>query len=405
MTIIRCGKLFTAADNSVCENATLVVENGLIAEVVTGGLDAPEGARVIDLSEKFVMPGLMDAHVHVTMSGEPDMSGMQTMKIGDYALTGLVNARKDLYSGFTSLRDEGAFGFADVSIRNAINRGMFSGPRMLVSGVPLGSTGGHVDSHYNPYIKGETALGVVIDSPDEGRMRARYTFKYGADQVKIMATGGVMSYGDEPGAPELTYEEMKAILDVANSRGRLSSAHAHGAQGIKNAIRAGISSIEHGMMIDDEGIEMLAASGVYLVPTIIAAWQIIESGVAKGVPAYAVEKAKICLEHHGENLRKMIARGVKIAFGTDAGTPFNLHGQQTLEFELMVRYGFSPLQALVAATRTNAELFRWSQAGTLEKGKFADVTACDASPLDDITAMRSVSFVMKGGEVIRGGNS
>ncbi len=402
--VINCGQFFSAIDETVLKNISIVVENNKIIDIKpTAEIKCDSNCQVIDLKDKFVMPGLIDAHVHTTMSGAPDMSLMSTATIGDYTLWGLVNAQKDLMAGFTTLRDEGAFGFSDVSIKKAINSGLVWGPRMLVSGVAIGSTGGHCDSHYNPYITGQSSFGNIVDSPEAGRQAARYTFKYGADQIKIMATGGVMSFGDEPGAPELTFDEMKAILDVANSRGRISSAHAHGATGIKNAIKAGITSIEHGMLIDDEGIDMLAEYGTYLVPTIIAAYQIVEFGVQSGIPDYAVAKAKQCLENHGAGLKKMLKKGVKISFGTDAGTPFNKHGEQTLEFELMVKYGgFTPAQTLIAATRTNSELLRWTdKVGTLEAGKFADIVAFNESPLENIQVMKNCAFVMKDGVVYK----
>ena len=239
---------------------------------------------------------------------------------------------------------------------------------------------------------------------DEGVFQNMHiTLKYGADQIKIMATGGVMSFGDEPGAPELTYEEMKAIIDVAASKGKITSAHAHGAEGIKIAVRAGITSIEHGMLMDEECMDMMAEHGTYLIPTIIAAHNIVVNGVASGIPAWAVEKAERCLENHYENLKKCMAKGVKIGFGTDTGTPFNRHGAQAFEFELMKKAGFTTEYILQAATRINAEMMKMDkQIGTIETGKLADIVAFDASPMDDIKVMANCSFVMKDGVVYKG---
>ena len=399
--VLRCGQLFQAKDETVLKNMAVAIEDDKITAVTPIGELDENGAEVIDLSDKFVMPGLIDAHLHVNMNGEPNVDWLAKQTLGDLTLLSMVHAKSDLMAGFTTIRDEGAIGFTDVALRNAINAGMVDGPRMFVSGMALSSTGGHGDAHFNPDIEGGS-FAQIINSPDEARKAARYTFKYGADQIKLMATGGVMSYGDEPGAPELTYEEMKAALDIAKSKGRISTAHAHGAEGIKNAIRAGITSIEHGMLIDDEGMQMLVDHGTYLIPTIIAAYQIVEYGKKGMLAPWMVEKAELCLENHGEHLKKMIAMGVKIGFGTDAGTAFNRHGEQGYEFELMTEYGFTPAKALLAATKVNAELIRWQdKVGSVEAGKFADLVAFDRSPLEDIRVMTKCSFVMKGGKVYK----
>ena len=270
--VIKCGKFFSSVDESVKENIGVVIEGNKIIEIAPISDIKLADVEIIDLSDKFVMPGLIDAHMHVNLSGQTDILPVFSgSTIGDLTLASYVNAKKDLMAGFTTIRDEGGFGFSDVALKNAINKGIVDGPRMLVSGEAIGSTGGHADSSLSPYVTGKSSLGTVIDSPDEGRKAARYNFKYGADQIKVMATGGVLSFGDDPGCPEMTFEEMKAILDVANSRGHISSAHAHGAGGIKMAIKAGITSIEHGMMMDEECIDMMVENGTYLIPTIIAA--------------------------------------------------------------------------------------------------------------------------------------
>lgn len=399
--VLKCGKFFDSVNECVKENVNVVVEGNKVVKVTCDPVDET-GAKVYDLSDKFVMPGMIDGHVHVMMNGEPSaMMDMVTKKDGDYAYDAMLNAQADLMAGFTSLRDEGAVGFVDVSLRDAINAGKVAGPRMLVSGMPIGSTGGHSD---NPYRPGNVIGGMstVVNSPDEARFGARHTFKYGADQIKLMATGGVMSLGDEPGAPDLTFEEMKAALDIANTHGKLSSAHAHGALGIKWAVKAGITSIEHGMLMDDECIDLMAEHGTYLVPTIIAAYRIVENG--DKLPREAVRKAKQCLENHGVNLEKCRAKGVKIAFGTDTGTYCSPHGKQAYEFELMQKYGnFSVTECLVACTKTNAQMFRWfDKVGSVEEGKLADVVAFDGNPYDDITAMCRCTFVMKDGVVYKG---
>ncbi len=401
--IIKCGRVFTATDESVRENMAVAVEDGKITAVVPMQEADLTGAEVIDLSDKFVMPGLIDAHVHTNLSGDPSILHLfADGSEGALTITSIKNAQADLMAGFTSIRDEGAFRFTDVAVRDAIDRGLIAGPRMLVSGEALTGTGGHADSHMAPYVTGDTALGVIINSADQGRKAARRNFKYGADQLKIMATGGVMSMGDDPKCSEMSLEEMKAIIDVAKARGRITSAHAHGSDGIKIAVRAGITSIEHGMLMDDECVELMAAHGTYLVPTIIAAKAIIDNGVAAGLAPWMVEKTELVFAGHKDNLRKCREAGVKIAFGTDAGTSFSFHGAQTVEFGLMVDFGFTPAQTLVAATRTNAEMMRWSdRVGTLEAGKLADIVAFDRSPLEDIQVMNQVSFVMKDGVVCK----
>lgn len=401
--VIKCGEFFSSVDENVQKNVAVVIDGNKIVEIAPVASVNCDGCEVIDLSDKFVMPGLIDSHMHVNLNGQADvMSLFIKQTIGDLTIESMKNAQTNLNVGFTTIRDEGAFGYSDIAVRDAINAGKIVGPRMMVSGVAIGTTGGHCDSHLSPYITGSHSLGTIVDSPDAARAAVRKNFKYGADQVKVMATGGVLSFGDDPNASEFTFEEMKAILDIANMKGRISSAHAHGAEGIKIAVKAGITSIEHGMLMDDECIELMAEHGTYLVPTIIAAATIVENGVAAGMAQWAVDKAALVLANHKENLRKCREAGIKICFGTDAGTSFNYHGKQTREFELMVEYGFTPAQVLIAATKTNATMMRWNdRIGTLEVGKLADVVAFDKSPLEDIKVMNDVSFIMKDGVVYK----
>lgn len=400
--VLLCGKLFCSTTGTVKEKVAVTVEGEKITAVCPVEQADTAGCTVYDLGDKFVTPGLIDAHVHTIWDGEVEfMDCINKGTIGDLTIRSMLLAKKDLMAGFTTIRDEGSYGFADIAVRNAIDRGEIDGPRMFVSGEAISSTGGHSDGWLAPQITGKCQSGVIIDGPDAGRRAARYNLKYGADQIKIMATGGVGNPG-EPGAIELTFEEMKAILDVANSRGRISSAHAHGAQGIKNAIRAGITSIEHGMLMDDECVELMARHGTYLVPTIIAGQRINENGVAAGLPAEVVEKSVRCLQGHRENLRKCRQAGVKICFGTDAGTSFNYHGKQAYEFSLMVDFGFTVAQVLQAATATNAQLLGWQdKVGSVEPGKLADIAAFDGDPFDDISSMQRCNFVMKGGKVYK----
>lgn len=405
-TLVHCGELFDSINGAVLKDQDVLISGKTVLWTGPKG-EAPEAAdQELDLSHCFVMPGLIDSHVHTSMDGYMATSAaLRTNKtIGDVTLFSMVNAQKDLMAGFTTIRDEGSMGYADVSLRNAINAGLVAGPRMFVSGMPLSATGGHSDDRLNPYTRTEWGVNQLrVDSPDEGRKAARFNLKYGADQIKIMATGGVMSSGDLPGAAEFSEEEMKAILQVTNSRGRNSSAHAHGADGIKMAVRNGITSIEHGMMMDDECIDMMASHGTYLVPTIIAAKAIIDLGTAGGLSEETVSKAKACLEKHGDNLKKCYAKGVKIIFGTDAGTPGNYHGQQTREFELLHTYsGMTVTEVLQAATALPAKMQKLEgRLGCIKAGSYADLVAYKNSPYDDLSVMNRASFVMKDGVIYK----
>ena len=402
-TAIKCGKLFDPNTKKVLENMVVIVEGERVLDVLPMNNADLSEMTVIDLTDKFVMPGLIDGHVHIGMSGGGGNSADGVRRLtGEDALTSLKNAQTDLYAGFTTLRDCGANDFNDVSVRNSINKGEFIGPRLLVCGFSMGSTGGHSDSHYAPQLVEATPKHHIIDGVDSAYHAARYNIKYGADFLKFMSTGGVMSFGTTVGAQQLTFEEMRAIIEIADMYGIHTATHAHGTNGIKCAVRAGVTSVEHGMILDDEAIELMLEHGTYLTPTIIAAERIVANGETGGMAPWMVDKARQVLSRHEASFRKCLERGVKIAFGTDSGTPYNFHGKQGYEFELMTKFGFTPAQTLMAATKTNAELLSsFDKFGSVDAGKLADIVAFKRNPLEDITVMKECAFVMKEGVVYK----
>lgn len=400
-TAIKCGKLFNSQDGTVSENMLVVIDGKKISEVIPCPENISPEYKVIDLSDSFVMPGLIDAHVHLGSTGHNDPYAASQGLLGDMVCTALENARTDLMAGFTTVRDCGSQGFVNVSVKRAIAAGRFPGSRVYACGSGISSTGGHADSHFSPYISTNLHPG-PIDGPYEARKMARYNLKYGADFIKVMATGGVMSLGTTVGSQQLTQDELDAICEIARMYGVHTAAHAHGTEGIKAAARAGITSVEHGMMLDDEAIDLFLEHGTYHTPTIIAAERIIVCGPDMGLQGWMIDKAKQVYERHEWGIREGLKRGVKHTFGTDSGTPSNFHGKQGYEFELMCKFGFTPVQALTAATKTNAELLSATDTlGSVEAGKLADIVAFKGDPLKDITVMKECAFVMKEGVVYK----
>jgi imidazolonepropionase-like amidohydrolase len=315
------------------------------------------------------------------------------------ALQGAHNARVTLEAGFTTVRNVGASGYADIALRDAINAGDVPGPRMLASGPPLSITGGHGDENFLAPQFHARSDGVADGIPAV-IAKVRENIKFGADVIKFMATGGVLSEGDNPATEQYSPEEMRAIIQTAHQLGRKVAAHAHAAPGIRDAALAGVDSIEHGSFIDEEGIQAMKQHGTYLVPTLYLGDWLMENLSKTGMTENNLEKAKIVLPAARQNVAHAFREGVKVAFGTDAAV--YPHGLNAHEFAVMVKLGLTPLQSIQAATVNAADLLGWSdRVGSLEPGKFADIIAVDGDPLADVTVLEHVRFVMKGGEVVR----
>ncbi|HKQ53175.1 MAG TPA: amidohydrolase family protein [Pyrinomonadaceae bacterium] len=400
--LIRAGRLVDARGGRVLTDQAILVEADRIKEVgpsQTIAGRAPAGTEVIDLSNATVLPGLIDAHTHLT--GNPDQIGYSSLGISvpREALFGARNARLTLEAGFTTVRNVGAGGYSDIALRDAINDGDIPGPRIDASGPAIGVTGGHCDENLLAPQFHYSAEGVA-DGVDGVMRKTREIVKYGADVIKICATGGVLSKGDSPGAEQFSDEELRAIVTEARRLGRKVAAHAHGASGIKQAVLAGVDSIEHGSLINDEDIRLMKERGTYLVPTLYLGDWFMENYQKLNVPPFIMEKARAILPVARQNVSRAFKAGVKVAFGTDAAVyPHGLNGR---EFNVMVKLGLTPMQAIQAATVNAADLLGWSdRVGSIEAGRFADIIAVRGDPLNDVTELERVRFVMKGGMVVK----
>ncbi len=397
--VIRAGHLLDVKSGKMLADQAIVIEGEKIVSVGPAGSAKTDGATMVDRSRDTVLPGLIDAHTHLT--GDPRDSGYNRLGISvpREALTGAKNARITLLAGFTTVRNVGADGYTDVALRDAINAGDVPGPRMLVSGPALSITGGHCDNDLLPFEYHATADGVA-DGIAAVQQKVRQNIKYGADLIKVCATGGVMSRGDDPQASQYTLEEMKAIVADAHRLGRKVAAHAHGAQGILWASEAGVDSVEHGSYIDDAAIAVMKKNGTYLVPTLEAGQWLMDNAAQLHKPDWVIAKTKSVMSVAHQNIQHAFASGVKVAFGTDAAV--YPHGLNAQEFALMVKLGMSPMSAIQAATVNAADLLGWSdKVGSIEPGKWADIIAVDGDPTKDVTTLEHVRFVMKGGEVVR----
>jgi imidazolonepropionase-like amidohydrolase len=399
-TVIHPGRLLDVKTGELRTNQAILIEGDKIAQIGSASeIKAGMGDTTIELPEATLLPGLIDAHTHLTMDlnslGYPGL-GISTAR---EALHGARNAKRTLEAGFTTVRNVGARDYADIALRDAINDGDVIGPRMDASGPALGITGGHCDSNLLPPAFHFFGDGVA-DGVEAVQHKVREVIKYGADVIKICATGGVLSKGDDPNASQFTLEEMKAIVADAHRLGRKVAAHAHGAEGVRWASEAGVDSVEHGHLMDDAAIATLKKNGTYLVPTLFLTEYMQQNMDRSDVPEFSKQKMRMIAAAAQHNVKKAFDAGVKIAFGTDAAV--YPHGLNAGEFHVYVKLGMTPLAAIQTATINAADLLGWSkQIGTLEPGKWADMVAVDGDPTKDVTTLEHVKFVMKAGVVYK----
>jgi len=396
--VLKAARLIDVRAKTVIARPVVVIENDRITKV-GAGLPVPAGAQVVDLGSATLLPGLIDCHDHLT--SDPEHAGYQSLGVSlpRETLYGATNAQRTLLAGFTTVRNVGAAGFSDVALRDAIQDGDLPGPRLIVSGPALGMTGGHCDNNLLPPSFRYKDEGVA-DGPWQVREKVREVIKYGADVIKICASGGVLSKGDQPGTTQYTMDELQAIVDEAHRLGRKVAAHAHGTQAIKDAIQAGVDSIEHASLIDDEGIRLAREHGTYLVMDIYNDDFILGQGERVGMLPESLEKERKLGQLQRDNFAKAFKGGAPMAFGTDGGV--YPHGDNARQFAYMVKYGMTPMDAIQAATLNAATLLGWAdRVGGVEPGRLADIIAVSGDPLSDIRALEKVAFVMKGGRVVK----
>ena len=404
-TYLHCGNLIDGNSNEVMPEMTVIVEGNQIVAVEKGYQSPSADGRLIDLKDKTVLPGLMDMHVHIqNQSSKDNYSKGFRLNEADVALQAVQYAHITLMSGFTTVRDLGGDG-VNIALRNAINQGHIVGPRIYTAGKSIATTGGHADptNGVRQDLMGDPGPAEgVINGPDDARKAVRQRYKNGADVIKITSTGGVLSYAKDGSGPQFTDEELQAIIETANDYGMRTAAHAHGAEGMKRAVAAGITSIEHGTMMTEEIMDLMKEKGTYYVPTITAGKSVADSAQIPGYyPEIVVPKALAIGPKIQETFGKAYQRGVKIAFGTDAGV--FAHGKNAKEFGYMVEAGMPPMEAIQSATRVSAELLGMEEElGTIETGKMADIIAVEDNPIENVGTLEAVVFVMKEGKVYKG---
>ena len=383
-------------DGRVLEHATVLVKGERIEKVAEKNIRIPKDAQKIPMDGQVLLPGFIDSHIHICLDSSPDpMTSALTESQTMTTLKAAKAARQTLLAGITSVRDMGGKDGIDLELKQAINLGLIPGPRMLASGKLICMSGGH-----------GWQVGLEANGVDAVRKAAREQIKAGVDIVKLMATGGVLTPDVEPGSEQLTEAELKAGVEEAHKAGRKTATHAMGTKGILNALRAGIDSIEHGVYLDEEAVSLMVEKNVPLIPTLSALFNILNKGIEAGIPAFAVEKTLKVKPFHLESIRMAREAGVSIAMGTDAGTPFNIHGDNLRELKLLVDCGFSPMDAIEAGTRIAAQVLGMeNQLGTIEEGKLADLVLIEGNPLEDIEILLKrelIRLVIKGGKKVSG---
>lgn len=399
-SVVTAARMLDVRSGRVLENVQVLVEGGRIKQVAHGpgaAIVAPD-VRRYNLGDVTLLPGLIDMHVHI--DSDPTYSGYSYLQFNDrfWSAVSVTHAQKTLMAGFTTIRNLGSDDWNDVGLQQAIDEGRVQGPRIVPAGYAFGATGGHCDSTYFPPSMNDRNA-YNADNPDEARKSVREVRKYGAQVIKICATGGVFSRNTESGQQQMTYAEMKATADEAHMWGVKVAAHAHGASGIRDAIRAGVDTIEHASLLDDEGIRLAKQYGAYLSMDIYNTDYTQSEGAKNGVLEDNLRKDRELADVQRENFRRAHAAGVKMVFGTDAG--IYPHGDNAKQFEVMVRYGMSPTQAIQSATINAADALGRSDLGILEAGRHADIIAVPGNPAQDVTLLESVPFVMKGGVVVK----
>ncbi len=399
-TYLMADRMIDVASGDIKNNPVVVIEDERIKSVTfDANFQVPSGANIIRLAGKTIMPGLMDMHTHV--NGDADMQGYRGLSysIHRFTLKGAKNAHKTLMAGFTTIRNVGAADFQDVALRDAIKEGDVAGPRMFVSGPSMGVTGGHCDNNFFPKemnVKG----GGVADGPWEVRAKVRENIKYGADLIKFCATGGVLSKGTKVGVQQYTYEEMKALVDEAHMRGLTVAAHAHGTDGIKTAIRAGVDSVKHSSFLDEEAIELAREYGTFLSMDIYNTEYILGMGEKAGFTEESLNKERQVGARQRQSFTNAVKAGLKVVFGSDSGV--YPHGDNGKQLARMVRFGMTPMQAVQAATIMPAALLKQeTNIGQIKEGLYADIIAVEGNPLDNMASFEDVDFVMKGGTVYK----
>jgi imidazolonepropionase-like amidohydrolase len=407
--VITADRLIDTERGEVVPDRAVILEADRIVGVVATA-EAPTEARRIDLPGHTLLPGLMDMHSHLIGDDDNGQGYAQLVmrSSAQEAIVGVRNARRTIEAGFTTVRDIGTFrAFCDVALKEGIEAGWFPGPRMMCAGAYVTTPGGAGDVtglavDVDEVVPRDLRFGVT-SGVDQMRTTIRQVLRFGADFIKVLATGAVLTSGTKPGMPEFTEDELRAAVEEAEGAGTHVAAHAHGAEGIKRAVRAGVRSIEHGSLMDDEAIEMMAKRGTYLVADMYDGDYMLEVGPSLGYTDEVIEKVHLTNDAQREGFTKCVKAGVPIAFGTDSGIA--PHGVNARQFPYYVRYGLTPMQAIQSATRWSAELMGWEdRVGTIAPGMFADVIAVEGDPTDDVSILEQVPFVMKGGEVVKAGS-